>query len=195
MVLEGPAGIHVLPAAAGAQALTRLSLLQKRALLQGMSVFHGRYDLVLIDTGGGVSDDVTCFSVASSLPLLVTTPEPTAIANVFALMKVLSEKYREKKFGLVVTHARNEDDARETLGKLLDLCSRSLDVAVDYLGSIPFDLRMGDAVRRQKTLLELYPDATACAAYTDLAERLIELPLPVQPKGGMQLFWEQHLLR
>lgn len=193
IMVDGPVGIKILPAGSGIQNFTRLNSNQKMRLLDGLDSMHNHFDYVLIDTEAGISENVTYFNTAAQEILVVTTPEPTAITDAYALMKLLSTQYHEKKFNLVVNQIRTENDALEVYRKLTMVANRYLDISIDYLGSIPEDRQMIDSIRKQKVISELNPGSKVTAAFRQLAGRISSEPSPTTPKGNLQFFWKKLL--
>ncbi|MDH4317890.1 MAG: flagellar synthesis regulator FleN, partial [Desulfobulbaceae bacterium] len=144
-----------------------------------------------IDTEAGISENVTYFVTAAQEILVVTTPEPTAITDAYALMKLLSTQYHEKQFGLLVNFIHSEEEALDVFRKLTMVANRYLDISIDYLGSIPADKLMIDAIRRQKVIVELFPAARSSAAFESLARTIIQEPQHMEPKGSIQFFWKR----
>lgn len=186
-------GITILPAGSGVQKYTHLDAVQKMSLMDGLDALHGRFDVVLIDTEAGISENVTYFNVAAQDIVVVTTPEPTAISDVYALMKLLSTRYYEKQFKLIVNCVVSESEALDVYHKLTLVSSRFIDISIDFLGSIPLDKRFTDSVRRQKTLAELHPGSKASKAFVDLVENIKLQFQPQNPKGTQQFFWKRLL--
>lgn len=193
IMVEGPMGIRILPAGSGFQNFTNLDSGQKMRLLDGLDTMQNRFDYVLIDTEAGISENVTYFNTAAQEILVVTTPEPTAITDAYALMKLLSTQYHEKHFNLVVNQIRDEDDALDVYRKLAMVANRYLDISIDYLGSIPEDRQMVDSIRRQKVICELYPNSPITHAFRQLAGRICSEPTQSVPKGNLQFFWKKLL--
>jgi len=193
ILVEGPCGIKILPAGSGVQNFTRLDAHQKMRLLDGLDSMHTHFDYVLIDTEAGISENVTYFNTAAQEILVVTTPEPTAITDAYALMKLLSTQFHEKNFNLVVNQIRTEDDALDVYRKLTMVANRFLDISIDYLGSIPEDRQMIEAIRKQKVISELYPASKVTLAFQQLAQRICLEPSQGTPKGNLQFFWKKLL--
>jgi len=193
ILVEGPLGIKILPAGSGIQNFTKLENHQKIRLLDGLDTMNNHFDYVLIDTEAGISENVTYFNTAAQEILIVTTPEPTAITDAYALMKLLSVQYYEKKFNLLVNQSRNEDDALDVYKKLTMVANRYLDISIDYLGSIPEDRQMVDAIRKQKVISELLPTSKVSLAFSQLASRICSEPPQTSPKGNIQFFWNKLL--
>ena len=108
-------------------------------------------------------------------------------------MKLLSVQYYEKKFNLLVNQSRNEDDALDVYKKLTMVANRYLDISIDYLGSIPEDRQMVDAIRKQKVISELQPTSKVSLAFSQLASRICSEPPQTSPKGNIQFFWNKLL--
>lgn len=193
VMVEGPHGIKILPAGSGVQQFTRLDSQHKMRLIESLDALEEQFDVVLIDTEAGISDNVTYFSVAAQDILVVTTPEPTAITDAYALMKLLSTQYHQKRFLLAVNSVRGADEGLDVFEKLTMVSGRYLDIFLDYLGCIPFDRKMHDSVRQQKVMVDLYPDHKVSRAFVELAETLIDSPMNTQAQGTLQFFWKQFL--
>lgn len=186
-------GICILPAGSGFQEYTRLSATQKMVFMEGLEVLHGSFDVVLIDTEAGISENVTYFNVAAQDILVITTPEPTAISDAYALMKLLSTRFHEKRFKLVVNSVTSENEALDVYQKLTMVSSRFIDISIDFLGAIPLDKRFTASVRSQKTLVELYPKSKASTAFAEIAGNLDLCAENQAPKGTQQFFWDRLL--
>lgn len=193
IMIDGPMGIKILPAGSGIQNFTNLDSHQKMRLLDGLDAMQNHFDFVLIDTEAGISENVTYFNTAAQEILVVTTPEPTAITDAYALMKLLSTQYHEKNFNLLVNQIQTEDDALEVYKKLTMVSNRYLDISINYLGSIPEDRQMVDSIRKQKVISELYPGSKITQAFHQLASRICTEPTQSSPKGTLQFFWKKLL--
>lgn len=193
IMVEGPYGIKILPAGSGVQNFTRLDGHHKMRLLDALDTMSETFDFVLIDTEAGISENVTYFNTAAQDILVVTTPEPTAITDAYALMKLLSTQFHEKRFNLLVNQIRSEEEALDVYRKLTIVSNRYLDISIDYLGSIPADREMVDAIRKQKVYVDAHPSSPIAKAFSSLAKRLCYETAVSQPKGNLQFFWKKLL--
>ncbi len=193
ILVDGPCGIKILPAGSGIQNFTRLDSHHKMNLLNGLDSMHSNFDFVLIDTEAGISENVTYFNTAAQEILVVTTPDPTAITDAYALMKLLSTQYHEKNFNLVVNQISSEEEALDVYRKLTMVSNRYLDISIDYLGSIPEDRQMVESIRMQKVIVERLPTSNISIAFTKLAARLCSEKTLTEPKGNLQFFWKKLL--
>lgn len=193
VMVEGPHGLKILPAGSGVQQYTRLDGQLKMRLIESLDALDEQFDVVLIDTEAGISDNVTYFNVAAQDILVVTTPEPTAITDAYALMKLLSTQYHQKRFLLAVNAVHEPDEGLDVFEKLTMVSGRYLDISLDYLGCIPFDRRMHDSVRQQRVMVDMAPEHNVSKAFVELAESLIDTPMNSQAQGTLQFFWKQFL--
>jgi flagellar biosynthesis protein FlhG len=193
VLVPGPAGITVMPAGSGFQHLTSLDDHQLRELQTEMDDLQERTDVLLIDTGAGIGRNVTSFATMAQDIIVVASPEPTSLTDAYALMKVLSTQYCERRFRLLVSMTRFPNEGREVYRKLSLVAERFLHISMDFLGSIPYDARVPEAVCQQHALVELYPQSKAAQAFLHLAQDLVDWPLPDAPKGGLQFFWHSLL--
>jgi flagellar biosynthesis protein FlhG len=124
---------------------------------------------------------------------VVTTPEPTAISDAYALMKLLSTRFSEKRFKLIVNSVSSESEALDVYHKLTLVGNRFIDISIDFLGGIPLDKRFTDSVRKQKTLVEMFPQAKPSLAFAEIIENIDLKSEQQAPKGSMQFFWKNLL--
>ena len=193
VLVEGPAGIRIVPASSGYEDLTQLSDGQRLTLLDQVDSLDGDFDVLLIDTGAGISANVLFFATAAQETLVVLTPEPTALTDAYALIKVLSTRYAEHSFAVLVNMARSELEARKTFTQLTRVAERFLQVSLRYAGYVPWDSEVPEAVRRQQPVIDLAPATPATRAINGLAERLCAVPPEAKAKGGLQFFFRRLL--
>ncbi|MFO7765987.1 MAG: MinD/ParA family protein [Pelovirga sp.] len=193
IMVEGPHGLKILPAGSGVQQFTYLDSQLKMRLIDALDALEEQFDVVLIDTEAGISDNVTYFNVAAQDILVVTTPEPTAITDAYALMKLLSTQYHQKRFLLAVNSVRSADEGLDVFEKLTMVSGRYLDIFIEYLGGVPYDRKMHDSVRQQQVVVDLCPDNKVAKAFVDLADNLMATPQNNQAQGTLQFFWKQFL--
>ncbi len=189
IVVPGPAGIRILPASSGVQEMTALTPDQQLLLQDEFEQLAPTIDVLLIDTGAGISSNVLFFAVAAQEILVVATPEPTSLTDAYALMKVLSRQFSEKRFRLLVNMARSPQDGQEVFRKLGVVADRFLNIAIDYVGAVPQDDYVAMAVRQQRAVTDLFPSAPASREFQRLAKAVAQWAPPEGPKGSLQFFW------
>jgi flagellar biosynthesis protein FlhG len=188
-------GVLVLPGASGVQEITALDRDQKAALLTELDGLTQKLDLVLIDTGSGISDGVTYFTTAAQEIVIVVAPEPTSITDAYALIKVLASQHRQKRFWILANSVAGEDEARRLFGTLSGAALRFLNSSLDFLGWIPRDAELVRAVTRGQTVVMHAPDSPSARAFDGLAERLARMAGAVRVKGNVQFFFRRMLER
>ena len=194
ITMKGPGDISILPASSGIQELTKLTKEQGIRFLTELDVFLDSFDVLLIDTAAGISSNVMYFNSTAQEVMVVVSPEPTSITDAYALMKVLSLRYAQKYFKLVVNQASSEDEAREVFRQLNLVAERFLDISIAYMGHVLNDKNIKKSVRQQKIVSELFPDTLASHCFKSLAKTVDESGPPNSPKGNTNFFWK-HFLR
>ncbi|MBN1142148.1 MAG: MinD/ParA family protein [Deltaproteobacteria bacterium] len=193
ILVEGPGGVKILPAGSGLQQVTHLNALQKVQFMEGLDGLREVYDVVLIDTEAGISENVTYFNAAAQEVLVVATSDPASITDAYTLMKLLSIQFKQKNFQLVVNIVKDAGEGLDVFQKLTLVANRFLDISINYLGCIPYDKRMRESLRRQRPIVELYPDGKVTEAFESLTQGLLNLPLDLRLKGSLQFFWKSFL--
>ncbi|HMN42492.1 MAG TPA: AAA family ATPase [Phycisphaerales bacterium] len=207
IAIDAPGGFRLVPGSAGIGRIADLSAMERRVLLSGLVELAADADIILIDSAAGVGQNITAFLNAADLALIVATPEPTAVADAYALIKCLvleSEmgasvtntkaggggggggggvggpaKPTDNRLALIINQAREPLEAFSTHARIARVCDRFLGVSLPMIGYIAQDVRVGDSVRAQKPLLLGYPDSAAARSISDLAAAIINtLGLP-----------------
>jgi len=190
IVMEGPHGIQIIPASSGIQELTVLDDFQRLKLLEEFDAYEDDIDVLLIDTAAGISENVAFFCNAAQEIIIVTSPEPTAITNTYALIKVLYTQYQERAFHVLVNSAKDADEAFEVFRSISLAAEKFLSISLDYLGYLPFDESVLSAVRAQKAFVDMFPRKPISKRTREIAKRFLEQPGRV--KGTLQFFIESH---
>jgi flagellar biosynthesis protein FlhG len=192
IVVAGPGGMSVLPASSGVLDLVDLDQGQKILLLNELDHMILSVDILLIDTGAGISSNVMYFNMAAQESIVIVTPEPTSITDAYALIKILSTKFRKRHFTVLVNMAPSETEAREVFKKISMVADRYLgSLSIDYLGFIPSDSKLPMAVRLQKPVLEIYPKAPSSRSFIEVAKNLTSRPIRKENGGNVQFLWKQ----
>jgi len=192
VVLQGPAGVRIVPAATGAHELTTLGPDDRARLLAEIDQLAGGLDVLLIDTAAGISPNVLYFTAAAADALIVITPEPTALTDAYALVKILSVRHGRREFLVTVNMAAGASDAEAAFARLARVAERFLRVRLEYQGYVPWDDAVPRAIRSQEPVVVGAPYAPASLAIAELARRLVSRPATA-PTGGLQFFFQQLL--
>lgn len=190
IIVGGPGNLKILPASSGIQQLTKLTSLQKMEVFNELNALLSSYDIVLIDTAAGISSNVLYFNASANEIMVVVTPEPTSITDAYALMKILSVKYQEKHFRLIVNMAKNTREADEVSRQLSLVADRFLDVSIEYFGSILIDDNVKTGVRKQKVVSEMAPMTQASRNFAELGHKLARSQPMIPHSESRPLIWQ-----
>lgn len=191
VLIEGPIGMRIVPAASGMQEMVRLGPQQHAGLISAFSEIAHSMDVLLIDTAAGIADEVISFLCAAQEILVVVCDEPTSITDAYALIKVLNQQYGIDRVRVVANMVRTEDEGAKVFEKLRSVSERFLDISLYHAGSIPFDDHLRRAVRKQKAVVELYPMSKVSRALLRLAEVVDSWPIPAVASGHLEFFVER----
>lgn len=191
IIIEGPAGIKIIPATSGSQSMVDLTPSEHAGLIRAFSDMKTEFDVLLVDTAAGISDMVLSFSRAAQDVMLVVCDEPTSITDCYALMKLLSRDHGVFKFKVVANMVRSPKEGEQLFAKLTKVTDRFLDVALELVAVVPFDENIRKAVRKQKAIVDAFPESPASKAFTQLAKNVTKWPIPHQPSGHLEFFIEQ----
>jgi flagellar biosynthesis protein FlhG len=195
VIVDGPGGLKILPASSGIADLAILDEFQKLFLLNEMDHYTADVDVVLIDTGAGISPNVLFFNIGAQERILVVNNQPPAIADAYALIKILVTQHGEKSFKLLVNGLAHHREAESVYRTLLRVTERFLgrEVNLDYLGFVPFDHALPKAVIRQQPVLALYPQSPVSKSFVIIAQTLWETEPPPVIDGNIKFFWRRLL--
>lgn len=188
IILHGPEDVDVLPAASGISEITSLTEAQKGRLVVALDRLKSRYDTLLVDTGAGISSNVIFFAGGAHEVVVVVNPEPTALADAYAVIKVLRQRKEMRRFHLLVNSVRQSSAAQVVHERLVRVASRFLDVDIQLLGHVYFDHAVQKAVMGQEPVVLRFPSSPASRCMIQLAQRLDMMPLSEEQEGR---FWDQ----
>jgi flagellar biosynthesis protein FlhG len=191
VIVQGPGGVQILPAASGITELTSLTQEEKLIIMQELEEFETMADVVIIDTAAGISDTVLYFNLAAQDRLVVATDEPTSLTDAYALIKVMYTQHQERSFKLVVNNVANEAAAKGVYRKLSMAADHFLGgLSLDYLGFVPKDPQVSKAVIMQTPLLQAFPTCPAAKGIVNLARQILASPSPGE-SGNIKFFWRR----
>jgi len=191
MVIQSKQGFDVLPGGSGLYELTTLNTEQQQVMLDEMREAAKDYDLVLIDTGAGIGENVLYFVSAAESSLIVLTPDPTSLTDAYALIKVLSQQRDVRRF-MIVANQADEFDGQLTFRRLMSVTDRYLDVQLDYVGNMIATPEVRQTIQRQ-TLLDPAVAPVATQKLYDTLEAVLSRPRDSSRSSGLQFFWEHSL--
>lgn len=158
---DGPKNIKFLSGGSGVEELVKLEKAQLERFVANISLLDKISDVILIDTGAGLSDNVMNFVMAADEVVLVTTPEPTSITDAYALIKMVAHRDKEKIIKVIVNRAESIHEANDILDKLKLVSSKFLTLQLHSLGYILQDEAVIKAVKMQQPFSLSYPKSQA----------------------------------
>ncbi|HWQ71490.1 MAG TPA: MinD/ParA family protein [Desulfitobacteriaceae bacterium] len=187
ILLAGPKGIGILPGGSGVREMANLERSQLQNVLANFGRLEKYADILLIDTGAGLSNTVLNFLRASDEIILVTTPEPTSLTDAYGLVKVLDISSEEARVGIVVNRVHSEAEARDTYERLETAVKKFLSGSLNLLGWVYDDPQVGRAVMSQEPVGLVYPDSSAYKCIQWIAGTISGLYLQA-PRRGIRGF-------
>ncbi len=191
VVVSGPGGIRVVPAASGMRSMVRLSARQQAGLIHAFGRLAEPLDVLVVDTASGVDDSTVGFVRAAREVLVVLCDEPASIADAYALIGLLNRDYGVSRFRVLANMVAGPREGRELFAKLLRLTEQFLAATLQYVGAVPWDDNLRRAVQRQSAVCEAFPRAKSALAFRAIAEKVDGWPLPANPRGHVEFFVER----
>lgn len=194
IITKGPENIGFISGGSGIQELTNLTKDQITYMVQRLVELDQTVDIVIIDTGAGITESVLEFITASKEVLLVTTPEPTSITDAYALLKTMNRKLefssKDTVIKMIANRVTPDENGEEIYKKLNAVVTKFLELKLEYLGSIPMDNTVSKAVIRQKPVISSYPNSSFSKIITNFAIKLSdnEPEMNSERMGIAQLF-------
>ena len=178
IITNGPMGIGFISGGSGVSELASLDGDSIRLLVSKLVRLDNMYDVVIIDTGAGITDSVMEFVLVSPEVILVVTPEPTSITDSYSLLKVLRRKDKfnplYKTLHVVANRVTDIDEGAEIYNKINTVSSKFLNTKLKYLGSIPQDKNASMAIIEQKPVTIAYQNTPSARSIAEIASRLLD---------------------
>lgn len=167
VMVEGPLGVAIIQAAQGLKSLPDLDDSEQAWLVGSFEQLSRQLDVVLVDAGS-VSDQ-SSLGLASQETIIVVSAHHDSITEAYGLIKLLSRNFAKRHFHILVNKADSEYEARTIYANMAQVAERFLDVALDYMGFIPFDEKLKQAAMLQRPVAEAFPSANASLAFKEMA--------------------------
>lgn len=174
VLCDGPNNVKFISGGSGVEELIKIEKGQLDKFISNITLLDRLADIILIDTGAGLSDNVMNFVMAADEVLLVTTPEPTSITDAYALIKMVSNRDKNKVIRVVVNKAENLSEASDILNKLSLVADKFLSLKLNPLGYILQDDMVIKAVKLQQPFLLNFPKSQAARSIRELSRKLVE---------------------
>jgi flagellar biosynthesis protein FlhG len=172
VMVTAPGGFKLIGGASGLARMADLTDFDRSRIVESLMAVEHSADTIVIDTGAGISPNVLSFTRAADHVLVVTTPEPTAITDAYAVIKVLGRDGRDRRVSLLVNQAGSPGEARAVYDRIAKVAKQFLGVSVLDAGHLPADDQVPHAVRKRMPFMLGAPHCPASLAVNQLAMRL-----------------------
>ena len=190
IVIEGPAGVLIIPSVSGVAEMTDLSPQQHAGLVHAFGELPIELDTLIVDTAAGIDSSVLTFSAACQEIVIVVCDEPTSLTDAYALIKVLNQRHGIKRFQIVSNMVDHDRGGSKLYEKLCRVTDQFLEVQLGYLGYIPRDDYLRRAVRQQEAVVTAFPRSASARAFAKVSQQLS--CSASEPKvGGLTFFIER----
>ncbi|MGA2583239.1 MAG: MinD/ParA family protein [Tepidisphaeraceae bacterium] len=184
VMVPAPGGFRLIGGASGLARMADLTDTDRQALIESLAALEESVDVILIDTGAGISPNVLSFTRAADHVLVVTTPEPTAITDAYAVIKVISRDAPDRPMSLLVNQAQRPSEGRTVYERIARVAKQFLSVVVLDAGFVLADPEVPAAVRRRTPFILASPRCGASQCIAQLAMRLERGVAPTHDGGG-----------
>jgi flagellar biosynthesis protein FlhG len=191
VLTTGPNKVKFISGGSGVEELTRLSQLELENFVRNIGLLDKIADVILIDTGAGISENVLRFAMAADDVVVVTTPEPTATTDAYALIKAIGVRNKNKTIRLLVNKTETAIEAQTAMQKLNNVAKKFLQVKLSFLGYISNDPFVSKAVKQQKPFAVIYPECTASKNLNEIAKKIMQEPTSSGKNSGIKGFFNK----
>ncbi len=191
IMVQGPKGIRIIPASSGLQRMSELTLAQRNHLVASFTNLDADTDFFIIDTAAGISRNVIHFLLSAQEVIVVSAPEPTAIVDAYAVIKIILAEDHKKPIRILINSVEQAEDAHEVFCQINSVVKRFLNREIDYLGHIERDSHVPQAVRSQMVVTHRFPNAPASRCFRELARRIAQQEGSVSSSD--RIVWEKLL--
>jgi len=191
IVVTGPQGMRLVPGASGIGRMSGLGDREIAGLITAFNDLTGHLDYLIVDTAAGISSSVTRFSCAAQRVVVVMSSEPASMTDAYALIKVLSREHGVQRFEVLANQVRRTGEGRDCFDGLARVCETFLDVTLDYLGSIPADPFLRQAVAARRAVVDLYPNSPSSRALRNVAGRVEDWATSAVARGHVEFFLQR----
>lgn len=188
VMTEGPGGIKFISGGAGFSDVFELSREDVEKYIEKLMVLEDVADIIIIDTGAGINEGILNFIKASHDIILVTTPEPTALMDAYALVKTVAHQDFDVNFRLVVNMAHSVREAENTITNFKTLAKTYLGLDIDPLGYLIYDKAVSEAVRQQTPYIYSFPKSEVAKNMQNIVLKFLDEPADNYYKNSFSRF-------
>lgn len=191
IMLTSPSGLKIIPASSGLQQMSELSTMEQAGIIRAFSDIDRDLDVLIVDTAAGISSSVVNFARACQEIIVIVCDEPTSLTDAYAYMKLLNKEYGLNQFHIVSNMVATPQEGQQLFNKLNKVVTKYLDLTIQYVGAVPFDDYLRQAVKRQTPVLDAFPRSKSSMAFKNLARQINNWPIKLQADGYLEFFVER----
>ena len=188
VIIKSQHGVHLIPAGSGISEIDVLTPEQRLILINEVDNLEDQFDVLLIDTGAGISPNVLYFNSAANEVIIVITPEPTSVADAYAMIKLLYLYRGITRFNLLMNQVESRQEAMSLFKRVAQVTERFLHLSLDYLGHVIKDDHIHRSVMHKEPFIIRFPNAPASRCIAEVAKRLSSHLPPTEVDGGIKFF-------
>jgi flagellar biosynthesis protein FlhG len=194
ILLTGPEGVKIIPSASGIAELSDLQDEQQSRIVDALRTLEQQFDYILIDTAAGISENVIRFLQSAQYAVVIISPEPTSLTDAFSLIKVLQRRHYDKPIYTLVNMAKNYKHSMDVFKRFSHAVNKYVHLKIRYLGYIPMDKAMRNAVAIQSPVVISEPRSPAARCVTLLTQILLKhFKADNDPENRISTFWDAQI--
>ncbi len=168
----------------GLKELSNISNVEIKYFIEQFEYLDKIADIIIVDTGAGISPSVTNFIMASDENIIVTTPEPTSFTDAYTLIKIIKEQNKIiNRINIVINKADDKYEADRIFSKISHVCNKFLGITIENIGYIPSDISLIKAIKQQKPAIFSFPDSEFSKAIKNIGNRIVNEEQNVENEG------------
>ncbi len=187
IILNVDDNLNIIAGASGFSQLADLTSKQRKIFLEQLETLDGD-DIIIIDAGAGISQNVISMILASNESIIVTTPEPTAITDAYGIIKAIAARDNKVKINLVVNKAKNIIEAKKVAERMNSISEQFLGMSLNYIGFILDDRTVYKSIREQDPFVRRYANSPAALCVKRIANKLLEKNDDSEEKNNFKKF-------
>lgn len=172
VIINGPYNLDFISGGNGFLELAELSEVEREEILIKIHKLEELYDIIIIDTGAGISKNVTAFLTISDEIIVITTSEPTALTDAYSIMKVISEEKLKQKIGLIINRVKTKSEFQQASNILISTAKKFLGEEIKSLGYVYEDPNVRKTIYKKTPFVIYYPDSKASDCIIDIVANL-----------------------
>ncbi len=193
IIIQGPGGVKIIPASSGVSRMADLTPAEQAGIIHAFSELSCDVDYLIVDTSAGISGSVVSFCKASHEIVVVVCDEPASITDAYALIKIMNREHGVTHFHILANMVYSNRQGSELYNKLALAANHFLDASLSFLGIVPQDERLRQAVQKQKAVVALYPSSPSSGAFRKIAGNIEKWP-EMRSAGGQLEFFVERLI-